>query len=361
MMRVLLYSNGKVTEGLEPSKWAEAAAKPGNVLWIDVVPARKKSMRQLREVFKFDAFSVAATQAPTLLPKLDLFKDYAFLVVHALGYDDASGEITRRELDMFLGRGYLVTVQEDRIPEMDKVYKEALKSPELMERGPDILSHVILDRLIDLAYEMVSVFDDDIEEMEERISAGQFDGIVEWQLRVRRALLLMKKSIGPQRDVLNQLARRESDIITSDGALFFRDLYDRLSRVYDQVDTNRELTAAAAEAYRSMVSLKINEASLRTNAVIERLTLVATVFLPVTAVASWYGMNFEHMPELGYDWSYPFLFFAMFLLGLWLWYSFREEIQDMRQAERLRFFPSHASAHRKEPAQGPPVEPEDDD
>lgn len=339
MIRSLLLQEGKVTEGIEPSAWKAAAEKPGAVLWVDVEDPKRKAVRALKDAFAFDDISLEDTMSFSLLPKLDTFESYAFIVVHALAYDEASGEITRRELDIFLGRSFIVTVHIDPVPVLDKVFKEAQRSDAVLGRGPALVAHVVFDRLIDLTYQMVSIFDDDVEEMERRIAGGQLEGIVDWTLRTRRALLMMKKSIGPQRDVLNELARRDTSVVSPAAAVHFRDDYDRLSRVFDQVDTNRELVAAAAEAYRSMVSLKINEISLRTNAVIERLTLVATVFLPVTAVASWYGMNFQAMPELALAWFYPTLLLVMVGISAWLWFSFREEIGAIREAEHTRFAP----------------------
>lgn len=270
-----------------------------------------------------------------MLPKLDTFKSYAFLIIHALGYDQATGALTRIELDMFIGRGYLVTVQETKIPEVEKVYKEAQRSGEVMSRGPDILAHVILDRLVDLAYEMVSVFDDDIEDMESRIAAGNIDRVIDQQLKIRRALLLMRKSIGPQRDVLNRLARRDTEFISADAGLFFRDLYDRLSRVYDMVDTNRELLAASAEAYRSVVSLRISQINLRLSAVVQRLTLFATIFLPLTVIVGIYGMNFDYMPELRQWWFYPALLTFMLALALFVWAYFQKKgwLEEVKRAE----------------------------
>ncbi len=343
LFRTLLYQDGKTREGLPPEEWKAAAAKPGACLWVDVSGAGRKALKGLKDAFGFDPFSMAAVRESSMLPKLDSFNDYAFLVIHALGYDEASGAITRRELDLFVGRGYLVTVQEDRIPEVDKVYKEAHRSPEIMSRGPDILSHVILDRLVDLAYEMVSVFDDDIEEMESRIASGRLQGVVHEQLKVRRALLLMRKSIGPQLDVLNRLARRDTEFISTEGALHFRDLYDRLARVYDMVDTNRELVAAAAEAYRSMVSLRISQINLRLSAVMERLTLAATIFLPLTFIVGIYGMNFDFMPELHEWWYYPLLLTFMLVLGVSVWgfYQRRGWIHELRAAEEQSLVENH--------------------
>jgi magnesium transporter len=264
-----------------------------------------------------------------------------FVVIHALGYDEASGAIKRRELNVFLGKGYLVTVHVEPIETVDKVFKEAGRSDAVLSRGPALVAHIIIDRLIDLAYQMVEVFDDDIEEMENRIAAGQTEGLIDWQLRVRRGLLLMKKSIGPQRDVLNELARRDSPLISRQAAMHFRDDYDRLARVYDQVDTNRELVAAAAEAYRSMVSLRINEITLRTNAVIEWLTLFAAIFLPLTFLAGVYGMNFPDQPEYGIAGYYFFLWGVFILIAAFMVAFFlrRGWINVLHKAEKLDFVP----------------------
>lgn len=339
MIRSLLLEGGKVSDGLDPKDWQAAAARPGAVLWVDVEAPKRKTTKMLKDAFGFDDISLQDCLTFSLLPKFDLFPEYAFIVIHALGYDEASGTMTSREVDVFLGKGYIVTVHVDPITSIEKVFREAQRSGEVLARGPALVAHVIFDRLIDLSYEMVSTFDDDIEQMEERISTGQLEGIVEWTLRVRRQLLLMKKTIGPQRDVLNELARGDSTLVPREASIHFRDDYDRLARVYDQVDTNRELVAAAAEGYRSMVSLKINEISLRTNASLERLTLIATVFLPVTAIASWYGMNFHNMPELSIVWFYPALFLAMIVVSWWVWRSFQEEMADVRMAERIHFLP----------------------
>jgi magnesium transporter len=339
MIRSLLFEGGKVVDGVDPAAWKSASSRPGATLWVDVEAPKRKTTKLLKDAFAFDDISLQDCLTFSLLPKADAFPDYVFVVLHALGYDEASGSMTSREVDLFLGRGFIVTVHVDPIPPLDKVFKEAQRSGEVLARGPALVAHVLFDRLIDLGYEMVSSFDDDIEQMEERISTGQLEGIIEWTLRVRRQLLLMKKTIGPQRDVMNELARRESPLIPREAALHFRDDYDRLARVYDQVDTNRELVAAAAEGYRTMVSLRISEISLRTNAALERLTLIATVFLPVTAVASWYGMNFTNMPELATAGFYPALFVAMVLLSLWIWRSFKDELDDVRLAEHLEIVP----------------------
>ena len=354
MIRSLLLEGGKVTDGLDPKDWKAAAARPGAVLWVDVEAPKRKTTKLLKDAFNFDDISLQDCLTFSLLPKFDAFADYAFIVIHALGYDEASGTMTSREVDVFLGRGYIVTVHVDPITALEKVFKEAQRSGEVLARGSALVAHVIFDRLVDLAYEMVSSFDDDIEQMEERISHGQLEGIVEWTLRVRRQLLLMKKTIGPQREVLNELARGDSPIVSKEAAVHFRDDYDRLARVYDQVDTNRELVAAAAEGYRTMVSLKISEISLQTNASLERLTLIATVFLPITAVASWYGMNFHNMPELSFEWAYPILFFLMVCVSWWIWRSFQDEMEMVRKAERIRFLPepTHEEGHDGAAAKG---------
>ena len=341
MIRTLLLHDGKVTEGIEPTAWKAAAEKPGAVLWVDVEDPKRKSVKALKDAFGFDDISLEDTMSFSLLPKLDSFPDYAFIVIHALGYDEASGELTRRELDVFLGKNYLVTVHVDPIQPLDKVFKEAQRSDAVMARGAALVAHVVVDRLIDLAYQMVSTFDDDIEEMERRIAAGQLEGIVDWTMRTRRALLMMKKSIGPQRDVLNELARRDTPVVSHFAAVHFRDDYDRLARVYDQVDTNRELVATASEAYRSMLSLRINEVTLRTNAVIERLTLVATIFLPLTFIVGIYGMNFANMPELVTSWFYPGLMLFMLVLGLGMWWYFQLKgwVRQALTFERADFVP----------------------
>lgn len=334
--RSLLFENGKVRENLPPEEWKAAASRPGAFLWVDLSSPGRKGLKGIKDAFAFDPFSLAAVKERTMLPKLDTFKDYAFLIIHALGYDEATGAITRIELDMFIGRGYLVTVQETKISEVEKVYKEAQRAGEVMSRGPDILAHIILDRLVDLAYEMVSVFDDDLEDMESRIAAGNLDGVIDQQLKIRRALLLMRKSVGPQRDILNRLARRDTEFISAEAGLFFRDLYDRLSRVYDMVDTNRELVAAAAEAYRSVVSLRISQINLRLSAVVQRLTLFATIFLPLTVIVGVYGMNFDYMPELRVWWFYPALLTFMVALALFVWAYFQKRgwLQEVKLAEK---------------------------
>ncbi len=352
MIRSLLLHEGKVTEGIEPSAWKAAAERQGAVLWVDVEDPKRKSVKALKDAFGLDDISLEDTMSFSLLPKLDSFADYAFIVIHALGYDEASGEITRRELDIFLGKNYLVTVHVDPIPVLDKVFKEAQRSDAVLARGPALVGHIIFDRLIDLAYQMVSTFDDDIEELERRIAAGQLEGIVDWTLRTRRALLMMKKSIGPQRDVLNELARRDTPVVSRSAAVHFRDDYDRIARVYDQVDTNRELVAVASEAYRSMLSLRINEVTLRTNAVIERLTLVATIFLPLTFIVGIYGMNFASMPELTAAGFYPGLMLFMLLLGLGMWWYFQLKgwVRQALTFERADLVPDGDEEKAKKPA-----------
>lgn len=352
MIRSILLAEGKLQQEIDPKDWRAVAEKPGNCLWVDVEAPRRKALGYLKEAFGFDSISLADTQTLSKLPKLDVFKDYAFLVIHALSYDEASGTIVAREFDMFLGKGYLVTVHGEPLPSVDKVFKEATKSDAVLSRGPDVLAHVLLDRLIDLAYEMVSVFDDDIEQMENQIEAAQFEGVVAWQLRMRKALLTMRKAVGPQRDVLNLLARRESPFISPDASVYFRSDYDRLSRVFDMVDTNRELVANAAEAYRSMVSLQISEVTLRTNAVIEWLTLFAGIFLPLTFFAGVYGMNFDEQREYSTPGFYPYVMWSIFIIFavvMILFFWRKGWISILRKAERTDYVPD---APERRPPEG---------
>jgi magnesium transporter len=352
MLRSLLLEGGKVTEGIEPKDWKAAAARPGAVLWVDVEAPKRKTTKLLKEVFGFDDISLEDTLTFSLLPTFDAFADYAFIVIHALGYDEASGTMTSRELDVFLGRNYIVTVHADPIEALEKVFREAGRSDAVLARGPALAAHVIFDRLTDLSYEMVSTFDDDIEQMEERIATGQLEGLVGWTLRVRRQLLLMKKTIGPQRDVLNELARGDSAVVPREAALHFRDDYDRLARVYDQVDTNRELVAAAAEGYRSMVSLRVAEVTLRMNAVMERLTLFATVLGVLTVVVGIWGTNFTGVWEYGVPGFMYFMWALLIVITYALWWWFRKLgwIRQVREAEHQDVYPGDDDAGRRRPS-----------
>ena len=350
MIRSLLLEGGKVTDGVDPKDWKTTASRPGAVLWVDVEAPKRKTTKLLKDAFGFDEISLQDCLTFSLLPKFDAFPEYAFIVMHALGYDEASNSMISREVDVFIGRGFIVTVHVDPIATLDKVFREAQRSDAVLARGPALVAHILFDRLIDLSYEMVSSFDDDIEQMEERISTGQLDGVVEWTLRVRRQLLLMKKTIGPQRDVLNELARHDaSSVVPREAALHFRDDYDRLARVYDQVDTNRELVAAAAEGYRSMISLRVAEATLRMNAVIERLTLFATILGILTVVVGIYGTNFTGVWEYGQPGAfYAMLFFLLFIAWA-LWWIFRRVgwIRQLQQVEHEDFVPDPPTKPRR--------------
>jgi len=236
------------------------------------------------------------------IPKIEFHDDYIFLVIKMLTFDDATGRINSEQVSFILGPHYLLSFQENIGDVFDPV-RLRLAQPRwrIRKLGPDYLLYCLLDSIIDHYFVVLEKMLNTVETLQDQVAQNPDEGVLHNIHKMKREMLYFRKAVWPVREVMTQLARDETDYIQPATRPYFRDVYDHTVQVIDIVETSREMVAGMLEVYLSSLSNKMNS-------IMKVLTIIATVFIPLTFIVGVYGMNFDHMPELHHPYGY---------LGVW--------------------------------------------
>ncbi|MFH1854363.1 MAG: magnesium/cobalt transporter CorA [Candidatus Omnitrophota bacterium] len=316
MLRIFyLDPNKKFREDVTQDKLTQILQAKQGILWVDMQLPDENNIKILSDVFNFHPLAIDDCSHYTDLPKIDEFDDHIFIVIHSVVYDKEVSEVKKPELDIFVGKNYVITVHQEELKTIDVNADKIRKNPHILTKGTDFLLYNLIDISVDNYMPLLDYLDDRIEELEDRVLSGQITDIMPRIIDMKRNILNLKRSITPQRDVINKLARRDSQIISSKNAIYFRDVYDHIVRLHEMLEADRDLIAGTFEIYLSAISNRMNE-------IMKRLTIVATIFMPLTLIAGIYGMNFNtqashwNMPELNWPYGYIFVMGLMILITL---------------------------------------------
>jgi magnesium transporter len=296
-----------VSEGLEPADLPDLDRDDSPVLWLDLTAPKPEEIEWLRTRFELHPLAIEDVVSRHQRAKLDAYEKQQFLVLYA-GATSTGIDGGLHELNVFVGRRYLVTIHEAPIPEVEKAcqrWREAVAEPQVDARGApgkavEIGLYVLLDTIVDGYFPLLDDLAEEITAVEELIFAQRIPrGVVRRLMRTRKRLLLLRRVLGGERDVLNTLTRRELDLDNHGASLYFLDVYDHLVRVIESLDLYHDLTASALDAHLSVTSFRLNET-------MKKMTAVGAILAVLTIIPSVYGMNFKYMPEL--DWQYGYLF-----------------------------------------------------
>lgn len=237
-------------------------------------------------------------------PKMEDHDDYLFIVMRMLDYDGETHVVTSEQLSLILGPNYVLTFQEREGDVFDPVRKRLQKIARLRKGSVDYLAYALLDAVVDRYFVILEAFGESIEDLEGELVDNPSGKLLEKTHALKRELIVLRKSVWPLREVVRSLEDSESRLIEKGTKIFLRDLYDHTIQVIDGVESYRDMTSGLQDLYLSSVSNKMNE-------VMKVLTIIATIFIPLSFMAGIYGMNFEFMPELKWKWSYPFFWGAV--------------------------------------------------
>jgi len=225
----------------------------------------------------------------------------------------ASG-LSRRD---FFGKNFVLTFQERFGDVLDPVRRRIRSKKGIMRQsGPDYLAYAIIDTIIDGYYPVLEQYGEHLEQLEARVVANATPQMLDRINKIKRNLLILRRGIWPQRDAINILIRDDCPFVSDDTKVFLRDCYDHCIQVADVLETFRETAGSLLSTYLSAIGNKQNE-------VMRMLTIMASIFIPLTFMAGIYGMNFEEMPELKSKSAYPMLLFAMFCTAAGMLYYFK--------------------------------------
>ena len=287
------------------------------VLWIDVQGLGDLDLlRALGEKFALHPLAMEDVVSVGQRPKADDYDSHIFIIARM---PESGGEMNTDQTSIFLGSNFVLTFQERYGDCLGPVRERLRKGKGLMRRaGPDYLAYAILDAIVDGFFPLLEIYGEKIEALEEEVVVRPSRASLERVHSAKRDLLTMRRAVWPLRDALNSLIREESELISAQTRLYMRDCYDHTVQIIDMVETYRELAAGLMDIYMSSLSQKLNE-------VMKVLTIISTIFIPLTFIAGVYGMNFDFMPELRQRWGYPVVMASMILLALaMLWYFVRK-------------------------------------
>ncbi|RJP83713.1 MAG: magnesium and cobalt transport protein CorA [Desulfobacteraceae bacterium] len=244
-------------------------------------------------------------------PKMDEFDDYFFLILKMPRLDPADGSLAMEHVCLVVGNGFLLSFQEAEGDMFSPIRARLRLSKGRIRRyGSDYLAYALLDMVVDHYFGVLEQVGEEIETLQESVLDHPETGTLSDIQKLRHQLVLLRKSIWPLREVLSSLLRGDSAFIDEKLLFYYQDVYDHVIHVADTVETNRDQMSGILDIYMSSVSIKMNE-------VMKVLTVIATLFIPLTFLAGVYGMNFTYMPELEWRYSYP-VFWGTVLICLLL-------------------------------------------
>lgn len=305
-----------IAEGVTRSDSLEALpADYEGPIWIDVSEPDEAALKAVSARFPLPPLAIEDCLHFPQRPKLDAYHDITFLI-WLLPQILVGDGLTPHELDVFLGEEHLITVHRADVPALDRIISHA---DAYLARGAEWTLHAILDAAVDEVFPIVEILSDELEQLEDLMLT---DARIEHLQRLyiaKRSLVALHKVVSPERDVVRGLARLEA-FVEPDAYMYFQDVGDHLARVGDQIDTYREVASGAMDVY-------LSAQSNRMNLIMKQLTMVATIFMPLTLISGIYGMNVLRgmWPPSGAGWSFPAVIAAMALIAVGMFTYFRRK------------------------------------
>ncbi len=253
-------------------------------------------------------------------PKMEDFEDHIFIVVRMLSYNEKKGETEDEQVSLILGRHFVISFQETEGDVFDSIRARIRNGKGRIRRmGADYLAYALIDAIVDHYFVVLERLEDRIEALHEELVANPAPTTLQEIQHLKREMIFLRKSIWPLREVISGLQRGESTLFQETTRIYLRDVYDHAIQVIDTIETFRDMISGMLDIYLSSLSHKMNE-------IMKVLTIIATIFIPLTFIAGIYGMNFEYMPELRWRWGYFAVVALMFVIaGLMLVYFRRKK------------------------------------
>ena len=321
MMNCAFYlaPDGKLLDQIGKEQIKNFLATGEGLLWVDIEDVTDEDAELLSNVFCFHPLAVADCVSKDVHPpKIDDFEDYMFIIVHGINYCIESDVVETAELNLFVGRNYVVTSHDVPMRCVSSMLQRVRKDGRPMRGGVDFLAHDFVDALVD---NIVPTID----EMNDKSSTVEAEALQEPKretlasiMQLKRSILALERVMSPQRGIIDRLSRGEYALIGEKARIYYRNIYDHLLRIEMLTYNLRDMVDSTLSTYLSSVSNRMNE-------VMKVLTLIATIFIPLTFIAGIFGMNFANMPELQWRYGYFGILSAMAVIGISLVVYFKRK------------------------------------
>ncbi|RRJ95283.1 magnesium/cobalt transporter CorA [Opitutaceae bacterium TAV4] len=318
MIHNYIFSDGKlVGHDLDLDALRLVRADKGLVLWVDLdQPTDAEIKAVLEGVFSFHPLAIEDCVAPSSLPKVEDYEDYLFLVAHPVDFSQPE-KFATTELNFFIGKEFIVTFHRSALRSIMTVMDRCTKGTGPIARGTDRLAHLILDAMVDNYAPITDRLRVKVEEIEETVLSPDMIDLTPLLLDARSEIARLREVIRPQREVITRLAHGESKVIRNVMLPYFRDLRDNLVRI-------EETAASFADQLLISFDLYLSKSGYQANEGIKVLTSLTAITLPAIIIGSWYGMNFENMPELHMPYGYACAAaITLIFTGLMIWWCRR--------------------------------------
>ena len=280
------------------------------VTWINVIGLHDVGVIEtLADIFGLHPLVQEDILNTSHRPKSDDYGDYLYAVLKMLQWDDKQDEAVTEQVSLILGANFVISFQE-RPGDVFGPVRDRIREGKgrIRKMGPDYLAYCLIDAIVDGYFGVLESLGDKIEAVESAVADRPTPNTLRRIHRLKREGLLLRKSVWPLREVVSSLDRTESPLVTEATHFYLRDVYDHAVQVIDTMETFRDMLSGMLDTYLSSLSNRMNE-------VMKVLTIIATIFIPLTFIAGIYGMNFEHMPELGWRWGYAAALGAMAIVA----------------------------------------------
>jgi magnesium transporter len=280
-------STGSLQIGTDVAACREKLIKSDTLIWVDIFDATNaESISVLKDVFKFHPLAIDDALVETHVPKIDNWGDYLTLVIQTMPSDmQTTDEITTQEVDLFVGKNFLVSYHLTDNQAIDAVWQRLMKNKFLPQKEAAEILYLILDESASDFIRGTDYLDNQLNDLEDQLFDNPDPTLLEVIFSLKRGILHLRQSIGPQREVLNKLARGDYPMLGPEATLYFRDVYDHFLRLYDMIENLRDLTSNTLEIFLSVVNNRMN-------GIMKTLTVITTLFMPISFLAGFFGMNF---------------------------------------------------------------------
>jgi magnesium transporter len=294
--------------------------KTSTVTWINIDGLHEvDSIEKIGRHFDLHSLVLEDIVNTSQRPKLEDFKDYIFIVLKMLSYDEGKKEVRAEQISIIIGSNFVISFQEVQ-GDVFNAIRERIRNSigKIRKMGPDYLAYALLDAIVDNYFIILEKLGEDIEDIEDTLVKDPNPEIMHRIHYLKRETIFLRKSVWPLREVISALEREETSLIKETTGIYLRDVYDHTIRVIETVETFRDLVSGMLDIYLSSISNKMNN-------VMKVLTIIATIFIPLTFIAGIYGMNFKYMPELGWRWSYPLVWAVMISIAIFMILYFKDK------------------------------------
>ena len=308
---LVLDRSGELQTDLGLEELPHYLSDPEALVWCDIHSTKGGQAgpygRLLREVFSFDELTIEDSFTRNHLPKVDIYDEYLFVALFSFHLSEKRRRVETIELDMYLGRNYVVCVHPRPLRELDRVRRRLLASSQFVSSSPANVAHTVLDAVVDEylpVMNKLSAMVDGIEDELLGLGEDAPDTVLDSLFHLKHELTALRRLAVPLREVVSILMRPTVRLVPEESVAYYDDVRDHLNRVVDMIDTMRDYLMDSLEIYTTQQTRRNTEETQRVNQSVARLTAVSTIFLPLTFITGVYGMNFAYMPET--EWQYGF-------------------------------------------------------